>query len=124
LSHVSHELRSPLTAIKQFTTILLGGLAGELNEEQREYEEIVLRNIQQLQSMIDDLLEVTRLGTGKLTVEAESVSIANAVADTFSTPQGTARGKGVTLSCDLPPDLPSAHADQWVDALLPLSRKG
>jgi signal transduction histidine kinase len=37
LSHVSHELRSPLTTIKQFTTILLGGLAGDLNKEQREY---------------------------------------------------------------------------------------
>ena len=38
LGDVSHELRSPLTAIKQFTTILLGGLAGELNKEQREYQ--------------------------------------------------------------------------------------
>src|SRR6185503_10400230 len=64
LSHVSHELRSPLTAIKQFTTILLSGFAGELNTEQREYQEIVLKNIGQLQSMIDDLLEVTRLQTG------------------------------------------------------------
>ncbi len=73
LSHVSHELRSPLTAIKQFTTILLGGLAGELSKEQREYQLIVLKNIHQLQSMIDDLLEVTRLETGKLTVEPESV---------------------------------------------------
>ena len=112
LSHVSHELRSPLTAIKQFTTILLGGLAGELNKEQREYQEIVLKNIRQLQSMIDDLLEVTRLETGKLTVEPESVSVADAVTDTFNTLQVTARAKGVTLSCDLPPDLPSAYADQ------------
>ena len=112
LSHVSHELRSPLTAIKQFTTILLGGLAGELNTEQREYQEIVLKNIHQLQAMIDDLLEVTRLETGKLTVELESVSVANAVTDAFNTLQGTAGAKGVTLSCDLPPDLPRAHADQ------------
>jgi PAS domain S-box-containing protein len=111
LSHVSHELRSPLTAIKQFTTILLGGLAGELNKEQREYEEIVLRNIRQLQAMIDDLLEVTRLETGKLTVKPESVSVANAVTDTFNTLQETARAKGVTLSYDLPADLPLAHAD-------------
>jgi PAS domain S-box-containing protein len=112
LSHVSHELRSPLTAIKQFTTILLGGLAGELNKEQREYQEIVLKNIRQLQSMIDDLLEVTRLETGKLTVEPDSVSVSDAVTDTLNTLQGTARAKGVTLSCDLPPDLPSAYADQ------------
>jgi PAS domain S-box-containing protein len=111
LSHVSHELRSPLTAIKQFTTILLGGLAGELNPEQREYQQIVLKNIRQLQSMIDDLLEVTRLETGKLTVELERVSVVIAVTDTFNTLQGTARAKGVRLSYDLPPNLPSAHAD-------------
>ena len=38
--------------------------------------------------------------------------MSDAVTDTFNTLQGTARAKGVTLSCDLPPDLPSAHADQ------------
>jgi PAS domain S-box-containing protein len=111
LSHVSHELRSPLTAIKQFTTILLGGLAGELNKEQREYQQIVLKNIRQLQSMIDDLLEVTRLETGKLTVEPERVSVMIAITDTFNTLKGSARVKGVTLSYDLAPNLPSVHAD-------------
>jgi DNA-binding response OmpR family regulator len=54
LSHVSHELRSPLTAIKQFTN--LGASVGDLNPEQREFQEIVLKNIRQLQSMIDDLV--------------------------------------------------------------------
>jgi signal transduction histidine kinase len=112
LSHVSHELRSPLTAIKQFTTILLGGVTGELRKEQTEYLEIVLKNIQQLQAMIDDLLEVTRLEAGKLAVELESVSVADAVTDTFDTLQGTARAKGVTLASDLPPDLSPAHADR------------
>jgi two-component system cell cycle sensor histidine kinase/response regulator CckA len=112
LSHVSHELRSPLTAIKQFTSILLGGLAGELSIEQREYLQIVLKNIRQLQSMIDDLLEVTHLESGKVTVELASVSVADAVTDTFNTLEGTARAKGVTLSRDLPSGLPPAHADQ------------
>jgi hypothetical protein len=87
-------------------------LAGELNKEQREYQQIVLKNIHQLQSMIDDLLEVTRLETGKLSVEPENVSISDAVTDTLDTLQVTARVKGVVLSCDLPPDLPSAYADR------------
>lgn len=112
LSHVSHELRSPLTAIKQFSSILLGGSAGALNDAQREYTQIVLRNIAQLQSMIDDLLEVTRLETGKLTVEPESVSVASAVTDSFNTLRGTALAKGVALSLDVTPDLPSVYADQ------------
>lgn len=112
LSHVSHELRSPLTAIKQFTTILLGGLAGELNKEQREYQQIVLKNIRQLQAMIDDLLEVTRLETGKVSIEPKSLSVSDAVADTLNTLQVIAGAKGVILSWDLPPDLPSVYADQ------------
>jgi nitrogen-specific signal transduction histidine kinase len=112
LSHVSHELRSPLTAVKQFTTILLGGLAGDLNKEQREYQQIVLKNVSQLESMIGDILEVTRLETGKVTVELESVAVPTAVADTLNSFQVTARTKGVTLSSALAPDLPSVHADQ------------
>lgn len=112
LSHVSHELRSPLTAIKQFTTILLGGLAGELNAEQRQYQQIVLKNILQLQAMIDDLLEVTRFQTGKLTVELERVIVSSAVTDAVETVQVTARAKDVSLSHDLSPDLPPACTDE------------
>jgi signal transduction histidine kinase len=112
LSHVSHELRSPLTAIKQFTSILLGGMAGDLNPEQREYQQIVLKNIHQLQAMIDDLLEVTRLEAGKLTLVPASTSVATAIMDTFDTLQGVARAKGVTLAYEVRPDLPSAFADQ------------
>jgi len=112
LSHVSHELRSPLTAIKQFTTILLGGLAGELNPEQREFQQIVLKNIRQLQAMIDDLLVVTRLETDKLSVELGNVSASEAVTDTLNTFRETARAKGINLSCELPADLPLVFADQ------------
>jgi PAS domain S-box-containing protein len=112
LSHVSHELRSPLTAIKQFTSIFLGGLAGDLTDDQRKYHQIVLKNVQQLQAMIDDLLEVTRLETGKLTIEAERVSIPSVVADSLDTLAGTAQAKGVSLTSDLLEDLPFAHADR------------
>ena len=103
LSHVSHELRSPLTVVKQFTTILLGGLAGALNKEQHDYQQIVLKNVCQLQSMIGDILEVTRLETGKLGVDLESVSVATAVIDTINSFAVTARAKGVTLSSHVPP---------------------
>src|SRR5580658_4769385 len=112
LSHVSHELRSPLTAIKQFTTILLSGLAGELNKEQREYQQIVLKNIRQLQSMIDDLLDVTRAEAGKLSVEPENASASDAVTDSLNTLRVSSEAKGVSLVSELPPDLPPVHADQ------------
>jgi PAS domain S-box-containing protein len=111
LSHVSHELRSPLTAIKQFTSILENGLAGELNTEQHQYQQIVLKNVGQLQAMIDDLLEGTRLETGKVTIEATSVPVRDAVTDSLDTLRGAALAKRIALSADLAPDLPLAYAD-------------
>src|ERR1700721_779554 len=66
LSHVSHELRPPLNAIYKFVTILYDNISGELTPEQHEYLGIGLRNVKQLQAMIDDLLEVTRVQGGQL----------------------------------------------------------
>jgi signal transduction histidine kinase len=111
LSHVSHELRSPLTAIYQFVTILLDRLAGELNLEQHEYLEVVLRNVNQLQSMIDDLLEVTRVQAGKLTIELQCTSVTDAIVYTVNTLQGAATAKGITLSSGMESRLPSVCAD-------------
>jgi len=111
LSHVSHELRSPLTAIYQFVTILLDKLAGELNLEQHEYLQIVLRNVKQLQSMINDLLEVTRVQAGKLSIELQCTSVSDAIAYTVNTLQGAATAKGITLSADMDCQLPLVNAD-------------
>jgi len=113
LSNVSHELRSPLTVINQFVTILLDGLAGDLSPEQREYLEIAHRNTNQLRAMIDELLEATRAETGSLTVELQQVSLAELVPETIETLQTTASAKGITLSADLSSDLPPAYADPY-----------
>jgi signal transduction histidine kinase len=111
LSHVSHELRSPLNAIYQFVSILLDKLAGDLKPEQHQYLEIVLRNVKQLQAMIDDLLEVTRVHAGKLTIELQCTSVSDAIAYTVNTLQGAATVKGVTLSVDIESCLPLVCAD-------------
>jgi signal transduction histidine kinase len=111
LSHVSHELRSPLSAIYQFVTILLDRLAGELNPEQDEYLGIVLRNVKQLQAMIFDLLDVTRVQAGKLTIELQCTSVSDAIAYAVNTLEGAATAKGITLSSKLQGRLPSVCAD-------------
>ena len=111
LSHVSHELRSPLTAIYQFVTILQDRLAGELNLEQHDYLGIVLRNVNQLQSMINDLLEVTRVQAGKLAIELQCTAVSDAIAYTVDTLQGAATAKGVALTSDIDQRLPSVNAD-------------
>ncbi len=95
---MSHELRSPLTAIYQFVTILADRLAGELNAEQAEYLAIVLTNVKQLRSMIDDLLEVTRVQAGKLQIDLQRTAIRDAVDYALNTLQGAATEKGISIT--------------------------
>jgi NO-binding membrane sensor protein with MHYT domain len=111
LSHVSHELRSPLTAIYQFASILFDGLAGELRPEQSEYLQVILRNVRQLESMIADLLEVTRIQAGKLNIEPQVASLRDAITDTVSMFERSVAAKGITLRANIPEDLPLAYVD-------------
>lgn len=111
ISHVSHELRSPLSAVHQFTTILLDGLAGELNSEQREYLEITLRNSLQLRDMIGDLLEVTRAQSGKLTIEAQPTSLCDLFEPMIKTYERRAAEKGIAFRITCPSELPLVQAD-------------
>lgn len=111
MSHVSHELRSPLTAIHQFSTILMDDLAGPLGPEQKDAVRVILRNVGQLEAMIEDLLEITRMQTGKLAIEQQSVLPSEVVADAIDTTCGPAGLKRVRLLSEVEEDLPTAYAD-------------
>jgi PAS domain S-box-containing protein len=111
VSHVSHELRSPLAAIHQFVSILLDGLAGELTPDQKEYLQIAFRNVGQLQAMIDDLLEVLKTDAGKLVVNPESISVAKIIDEQVQAVRAEAEGKQLTITIEVAPALPLVQAD-------------
>jgi signal transduction histidine kinase len=111
LSNVSHELRSPLTSIYSFSSIIADGLAGPTNAQQDEYLGIIQRNVRQLKSMIEDLLAVTAGRTGKLTIQPQEASLSEAIVDAVHTAEANATAKGIKLSSVVPPKLPSAFAD-------------
>ncbi len=66
LSSVSHELRSPLHSIIGFTSVLLEGIGGPLNEAQREHVDVVRDSAQHLLSIINDLLDISRIEAGAM----------------------------------------------------------
>jgi signal transduction histidine kinase len=122
LSKVSHELRSPLSVIHQFTTILLDGLSGELNEAQEEHLSIISRNVDELRTMIDDLLRVTkteinemfsvsRHKPGNINLVSESISLKDLVDEVQSMLRTIAAKKEIRLEAEVSHDLPHAHAD-------------
>lgn len=112
LSHVSHELRSPLTSIYSFSTIIADGLAGQTTPQQDDYLRIISRNVQQLQAMIEDLLEVTQAQAGKLSVELRPVQVNEAIHYAVDTLQGVAIEKEVQLVSQPEGNLPCTYADE------------
>jgi len=111
LSHVSHELRTPLTAVYLFTTNVLDGILGDLTPEQHEHLTLALDNVKQLQSMVNDLLEITRVETHKLTVELQHVNLVKLIADVLATCRANAASKHISLGADVAPDFPFVWAD-------------
>jgi signal transduction histidine kinase len=110
-SHVSHELRSPLTPIHQFVQILLDGIGGPLTDEQREYLGIVHRNAEQLGKMIGDLLELTRVRNGKLSVEPRRMHLDTLIADAAASGAISAQARGIRLEARIDGALPEVIAD-------------
>jgi signal transduction histidine kinase len=110
LSRVSSGLRTPLTAVYQFVTILRDGLAGDINPEQCEYLEIVLRNVNQLLRMASDILEVSQVETGTLVIRPQYVSSTELIMEIVRDFKLTAT-EAVSLSADIPSDLPPICAD-------------
>jgi signal transduction histidine kinase len=111
LSHVSHELRAPLSSIYSFSSIIADGLAGETSPQQDEYLEIIQKNVKRLQAMIEDLLTVTKATTGQLTVEAVQTSLAEAVGYAIATLRRAAEAKGVRVTFEASPNQQSGYAD-------------
>jgi len=111
LSHVSHELRTPLTCIHQFVTILLDGLAGDVNPAQRDHLGTVLKSVHQLRAMIHDLVEATRAESGKIRIEPCFILIADLVRQAVSMMAATAKEKHVGLEVGLDTRIPFVYAD-------------
>jgi signal transduction histidine kinase/CheY-like chemotaxis protein len=99
LATVSHELRTPLSAILGWTQLLR---SGSLSPEKRERAlATVERNAQAQAHLVEDLLDVSRIVSGKLTIEMEQTDLAAAVAAAVETVRPAAQAKGVLLDVDL-----------------------
>jgi len=112
LSHVSHELRTPLTALHQFTSLVTDGIAGELNPLQKEYLDVVMRNAQQLNRMIDDLLDTTSVDAGKFHLKIDTVSANDMITGVVETMRSAAANKDITVSYSIEEGVPPISCDQ------------
>jgi signal transduction histidine kinase len=95
---VSHELRTPLTSIIGYTDLLLAGEAGELTERQQTFLEVTQRNARRELRLVNDLLFVSRIGTGEFTIERGEADLCLLVRDCIDATRPAAEKKGIELS--------------------------
>jgi signal transduction histidine kinase len=112
LSHVSHELRSPLACIHQFAEVMLDGLAGPLTAKEREYLQSVLRNAGQLNNLINDLLDAASANVGKLTIEPARVDATEVMKQVVAMLEPKAKSRGVSLALNIGSLIPPLQADR------------
>jgi signal transduction histidine kinase len=112
VSGVSHELRTPLTSMLGYLEILLDGEAGELTDEQRHFLEIVDRNCHRLTDLINDILFMSRLDSGRFELERTAVDFGEIVVDRVESIRPAAEKKRVELHLEIS-DVPSPL---WADS--------
>jgi PAS domain S-box-containing protein len=92
---VSHELRTPLSAVKGFLELVADGEAGPINDTQREFLDIAVRNSDRLGALINDLLDMSRIESDRLEMKSDSVDLAAVLADVAATFRHEAYTKGL-----------------------------
>ena len=112
LATVSHELRTPLTSVIGYSEMLLEGIAGDLNEEQRDYVKTVMEKGEQLLGIITSILDISRIEAGRVTLDRQAFPLRDVVDVALSTVVPAARRKDVTVRADFAPNLPALYADR------------
>ncbi len=111
VSLVSHELRSPLTAISGYVDLLLAGDVGEMDPNQQEFLGIVKKNTGRLVELTTDLLDLAHIESGSIELKRSAVDLARVVADVAAMFRVQIEGKGQRLVLHLPDGLPLVWGD-------------
>lgn len=112
LSGVSHELRTPLNSIIALSDLLEIQLGKQISQEQKQYLKVITRNGKNLLNLINDILDLSKIEAGKITILPEYFSLSQLITQVIDNFTLQAQGKGLELKTELPPDLPEIYSDR------------
>jgi two-component system cell cycle sensor histidine kinase PleC len=112
LANMSHELRTPLNAINGFSDIMVQEMFGPLGDARyKGYSQDILSSGQHLLALINDILDMSKIEAGKMSLKFEPLSLEDVAEDAVRLVRNRAETAGLALTIDLPPHLPEVEAD-------------
>jgi len=111
VSVASHELRTPMTAIKSYLWMVLAGRGGELTEKQKYYVDRAYISADRLIRLVNNMLNVSRIESGRIEIELEKLDISRLARDVVDEVTPRANELGIRMTCHEQKDLPEVLAD-------------
>ncbi|MDJ0828536.1 MAG: PAS domain-containing sensor histidine kinase, partial [Desulfobacterales bacterium] len=112
LANMSHELRTPLNAILGYTELILDNIYGEVPEKIREVLERLDKNGRHLLSLINDVLDLSKIEAGQLVLSLDEYSMADVIQTVITSVEALAAEKNLKLNVTVPADLKIGRGDQ------------
>jgi signal transduction histidine kinase len=112
LANMSHELRTPLNAIIGFSEALMDKMFGELNEKQLEYQKDIHESGKHLLSLINDILDLSKIEAGRMELELSSFHLPTAISNAVTLVRQRAMRHGIALGVDIDERLGDFQADE------------
>jgi PAS domain S-box-containing protein len=115
VSTVSHELRTPMTSIKGYAELMLMGAAGHLSDPQTQYLRIIRNNANRMTDLVNDLLDISRMESGKTDLDLGPVDISQLIEQVVKvhlTSQMDHENKSLQVYQEIAPSLPLVWADR------------
>ena len=112
VSVVSHELKLPMTSIKGYSDLMLGGATGSLNENQTSFLTTIRNNVNRMATLVSDLTEISRIESGNLRIEPRAVPVWDVIDEVVTLTKTQVEEKDQTLTVDIPEELPKSWCDR------------
>ena len=111
VSFVSHELKNPMTSIKGHAKMLLSGDFGAIDHIQEEFLHTIQNNVDRMDRLVSDLTDISRMESGKVTLNVQKVSLPEIAEDVIASLQNQIDEKQQTVTVNFPEDLPFLLGD-------------
>jgi signal transduction histidine kinase len=112
LANMSHELRTPLNAILGFSEVLAEGMFGEVNDKQAEYLRDILESGRHLLSLINDILDLSKIEAGRMELEPTDFDVPSAIDNALALVRERAGRRGITLGRQIDGRVGMIRADE------------